>query len=113
MAGRVPEHVIEQILRGADFLRIVGRHCELTRTGKNYWACCPFHEEKTPSFSVDPEKGLYHCFGCKEGGNVFTFLEKMEGLSFGEALKKLAAEAGVDLSLLMADAAVSRPTRVT
>ncbi len=97
MAGRVPEHVIEQILRSVDFLRIVGRHCELTRKGKNYWACCPFHEEKTPSFSVDPEKGLYHCFGCKEGGNVFTFLEKMEGLSFGEALKKLASEAGVDL----------------
>ena len=98
MAGRVPEHVIEQILRSVDFLRIVGRHCELTRKGKNYWACCPFHEEKTPSFSVDPEKGLYHCFGCKEGGNVFTFLEKTEGLGFGEALKKLAAEAGVDLS---------------
>lgn len=108
MAGRVPEHVIEQILRGADFLRIVGRHCELTRKGKNYWACCPFHEEKTPSFSVDPEKGLYHCFGCKEGGNVFTFLEKMEGLSFGEALKKLAAEAGVDLSRYATEPGPSR-----
>jgi DNA primase len=97
VAGRVPEHVIEQILRSVDFLRIVGRHCELTRKGKNYWACCPFHEEKTPSFSVDPDKGLYHCFGCKEGGNVFTFLEKMEGLGYREALNRLAAEAGVDL----------------
>ena len=71
---------------------------ELTRKGKNSRACCPFHEEKTPSLSVDPEKGLYHCFGCKEGGNAFTFLEKTEGLGFGEALKKLAAEASVDLS---------------
>ncbi len=108
MAGRVPEHVIEQILRSVDFLRIVGRHCELTRKGKNYWACCPFHEEKTPSFSVDPEKGLYHCFGCKEGGNVFTFLEKMEGLSFGEALKKLAADAGVDLDRYQTEPGPSR-----
>ncbi len=108
MAGRVPEHVIEQILRSVDFLRIVGRHCELTRKGKNYWACCPFHEEKTPSFSIDPEKGLYHCFGCKEGGNVFTFLEKMEGLSYMEALRRLASEAGVDLGRYQSEPGPSR-----
>ncbi|MFW6189859.1 MAG: DNA primase [Planctomycetota bacterium] len=98
MAGRVPEHVIQQVIRGADFVRIAGRYCDLEKKGGRWWACCPFHEEKTPSFSVDPDSGLYYCFGCKEGGNVFTFLEKMEGLGFGEALKKLAAEAGVDLS---------------
>ena len=102
------EHVIEQILRSVDFLRIVGRHCELTRKGKNYWACCPFHQEKTPSFSVDPEQGLYHCFGCKEGGNVFTFLEKMEGLGYREALNRLAAEAGVDLSRYESEPGPSR-----
>jgi len=108
VAGRVPEHVIEQILHSVDFVRVVGRHCDLTRKGKKFWACCPFHEEKTPSFSVDPDKGLYYCFGCKEGGNVFTFLEKMEGLSFGEALKRLAAEAGVDLSRYRAESGPSR-----
>ena len=98
MAGRVPEHVIQQIVRSVDFVRLVGRHCELTRKGKTYWALCPFHKEKTPSFSIDPENGLYYCFGCKEGGNVFTFLEKVEGLGFAEALRKLAGEAGVDLN---------------
>ncbi len=98
MAGRVPEHVIQQVLRGVDFVRLVGRHCELKKKGKKFWALCPFHKEKTPSFSIDPENGLYYCFGCKEGGNAFTFLQQMEGLSFGEALRKLAAEAGVDLA---------------
>ena len=97
MAGRVPEHVIQQIARGADVVRLIGRYCELSKKGKNYWALCPFHKEDSPSFSLDPESGLYYCFGCKEGGNVFTFLEKMEGLSFPEALKQLAEEAGVDL----------------
>jgi DNA primase len=98
VAGRVPEHIIQQIVRSVDFVRLASRHCDLKKKGKSYWALCPFHEEKTPSFSIDPDNGLYYCFGCKEGGNVFTFLEKMEGLSFGEALRRLAAEAGVDLS---------------
>jgi DNA primase len=90
--------VVQQIVRNVDFVRLVGRHVELKKRGKSFWGLCPFHSEKTPSFSVDPDDGLYYCFGCKEGGNVFTFLQKMEGLSFGEALQKLAAEAGVDLS---------------
>lgn len=97
MAGRVPEHVIQQIVRSVDFVRLAGRYCDLKKKGRNYWALCPFHKEKTASFSIDPENGLYYCFGCKEGGSVFTFLQAMEGLSFGEALRKLAAEAGVDL----------------
>ena len=105
MAGRVPEHVIQQILRGVDFVRLVGRYCELTKKGKSYWALCPFHKEKTPSFSVDPDNGLYYCFGCKEGGNAFTLLEKLEGLSFGEALQRLAREAGVELSRYEAEPA--------
>jgi len=98
VAGRVPQHVVEQIARNVDFVRIVGRYCDVKQRGNRYWALCPFHEEKTPSFSIDPDNGLYYCFGCKEGGNVFTFLQKMEGLTFGEALKTLAAEAGIDLS---------------
>ncbi len=98
MAGRVPEHVVQQIARRADFVRLAGRYLDLTKRGKSYVALCPFHNEKTPSFSLDPDDGLYYCFGCKEGGNVFTFLQKMEGITFGEALRQLAAEAGVDLS---------------
>lgn len=108
MPGRVPEHVVQQIVRSVDFVRLAARYSDLKKKGRNYWGLCPFHEEKTPSFSVDPENGLYYCFGCKEGGNVFTFLEKMEGLSFGEAMRKLAAEAGVDLSQYEAESGPSR-----
>lgn len=98
VTGRIPEHIVEQIVRSADMVRIVGRYCDLKQRSGRFWACCPFHEEKTPSFSLDAENGLYYCFGCKEGGNVFSFLEKTEGLSFYEALERLATDAGVDLS---------------
>ena len=79
-------------------MRVVGRYCELRKKGNRYWACCPFHKEKTPSFSLDPETGLFYCFGCREGGNLFSFLQKMDGLTFSEALERLAAEANVDIS---------------
>jgi len=106
--GRVPEHVISQIVRSVDFVRLAGRYCELKKRGRSYWGLCPFHKEKTPSFSVDPENGLYFCFGCKEGGNAFTLLQKLEGLSFAEALSRLAAEAGVDLKQYQGAAGPSR-----
>jgi DNA primase len=98
VAGSVPEHIIQEIVRRADIVRLVGRYCELKKKGNSYWACCPFHQEKTASFKLDADSGLYHCFGCKAGGNVFTFLQQMDGLSFGEALAKLAAETGIDLA---------------
>jgi DNA primase len=98
LSGRVPEHVIQQIVRATDLVRLIGRHCVLKPKGKSYWGCCPFHHEKTPSFKVDPDKGLYYCFGCHETGNVFSFLEKVEGLGFREALERLAQDAGVDLA---------------
>jgi DNA primase len=106
--GRVPEHVIQQIVRSVDFVRLAGRWCDLKKKGRNYWGLCPFHEEKTPSFSVDAENGLYYCFGCKEGGNAFTLLQKLEGLTFSEALARLAAEAGVDLSQYAGESGPSR-----
>ena len=99
MAGRVPEHVIQQIIHGVDIVRLVGGYSDLTKKGGRYWGLCPFHKEKTGSFTVDADSGLYYCFGCKEGGSVFTLLQKLEGLSFREALDRLAREAGVDLSL--------------
>ena len=98
MAGKVPEHVIQQVARSANIIAIVSRHTNLKQRGKKFWGLCPFHKEKTPSFSVDPEQGLFYCFGCKEGGNVFTFLNKTQGLDFYDALQQLAREAGIDLS---------------
>ena len=77
---------------------VVGRYVELKPAGRGRWkGLCPFHKEKTPSFYVDEEKGLFYCFGCKAGGDVFSFVERIEGLTFAEALEKLAAEAGVEL----------------
>ena len=98
MSGRVPEHIIQQIVRSTNLASLIGRHCDLKPKGGSYWGRCPFHKEKTPSFKVDPDKGVYYCFGCHEGGNVFTWLDKVEGLDFREALERLAHDAGVDLS---------------
>ncbi len=78
-------------------MRIVERHVPLKKKGANWMACCPFHEEKTPSFSVHPGKGFYKCFGCGKGGNVYTFLMEIEGLSFPEAVKEVAEQAGIPL----------------
>ena len=80
-----------------DIVALVSEYVKLRKTGKNYVGLCPFHEEKTGSFTVDPDKQLFYCFGCGTGGNVFTFLMKREGLSFPEALEKLAQRAGVRL----------------
>ncbi|MBP6042013.1 DNA primase, partial [Candidatus Saccharibacteria bacterium] len=77
---------------------VIGDYIELKRSGRNLKGLCPFHGEKTPSFMVNPEKGIYHCFGCSEGGDHSEFVMKMDGLSFRESLEKLAQKAGVDLS---------------
>ena len=98
LSGRVPEDVVQQIARSADLVSLIGRYCKLKQRGKSLWGLCPFHKEKTPSFKVDPELGLYYCFGCKAAGNVFTFLREVEGLEFQEALQRLARDAGIDLS---------------
>ena len=89
---------IEQIKDKIDIVELVRQYVPgLKRAGKLYKACCPFHHEKTPSFTCSSEKGLYYCFGCQEGGNIFNFVMKMENLSFREALEKLADMAGVEL----------------
>ncbi len=98
MAGRIPEHTIRDIVRRADVVRLVNRYTRLREKGGKHWGLCPFHREKTPSFSVEPQEGLYYCFGCGEGGNIFTLLQKLEGLEFFEALQQLASDAGVDLT---------------
>ena len=89
---------LEQIKDKIDIVELVRQYVpNLKRAGKLYKACCPFHHEKTPSFTCSSEKGLYYCFGCQEGGNIFNFLMKIENLSFREALEKLADMAGVEL----------------
>jgi len=89
--------IIEKIRASVSIVDVVSNYVQLKKTGKSYRGLCPFHAEKTPSFYVDPDKGLYHCFGCGASGNVFTFLMKKEGLSFSEAVRELAKIAGIKI----------------
>lgn len=91
------QYFIDDLGSRADLVRIIEPYAPLKKKGANWKACCPFHQEKTPSFSVNPSKGRYKCFGCGKGGNVFTFLMEMEGLSFPEAIKRVADISGVPL----------------
>ena len=91
------QEVIDEIRARTDIVSVVSEYVKLRKSGKNYVGLCPFHQEKTPSFTVDPEKQFFYCFGCGEGGNIFTFLMKMENMSFPDAVEKLAARAGVRL----------------
>lgn len=100
--ARFSEQWIEQIKSAVDILEVVGRRVELRQTGKNYVGLCPFHSEKTPSFTVNPEKQFYHCFGCGRGGNVFNFIMETENLTFPEAAAKLAQEKGIPVPVISA-----------
>ncbi len=91
------DSVVETVRQATDIVDIISQYVRLQKRGKNYLGLCPFHTEKTPSFTVNREKGLYHCFGCGAGGNVFTFLTQYERISFGEALRQLAARANISL----------------
>lgn len=97
MAGRIPNEVVEEVRARTDIVELISEYLPLQKRGKNYFALCPFHLEKTPSFCVNPERQVYHCFGCGVGGNVFTFLMEYEKLSFLEVVQTLARRAGVAL----------------
>ena len=97
MAHKIPEETLTEIRSRISIVEVVSVYVSLRKAGKNHTGLCPFHEEKTPSFSVNDERGFFHCFGCGEGGNAFTFLCRLEGISFPEAVKRLAAKAGVAL----------------
>ncbi len=90
MTRRIPDEVVEQIRNSVDIADVIGEYVQLKKQGRNYFGLCPFHGESTPSFSVSPDKQIYHCFGCGAGGNVITFLMNVEGLSFFDSVKKLA-----------------------
>jgi len=93
--ARIPKETVDQIIQTADILEVVGDYVPLKRKGQNYWACCPFHNEKSPSFSVTPSKGFYKCFGCGKSGNVVGFVMDVEGSSYPEALRQLAKKYGI------------------
>lgn len=95
--SHIPEELIEQVRKANDITDIVGEHVHLKKQGRNYFGLCPFHQENSPSFSVSPEKQIFHCFGCGKGGNAATFLMEVEGLSFIEAIRALADKAGIAL----------------
>ncbi len=94
---RYGEGLLEEILRRTDLVKLVGRRVKLARKGRVFWGLCPFHKEKSPSFKVENERRNYHCFGCGAGGSAFKWLQETEGLSFPEAVQRLAGEAGVEL----------------
>jgi DNA primase len=98
MTGRFDDTAKEEVRLRADIAAVVGRYVKLKQSGQTLKGLCPFHKEKTPSFHVNPVRGFFHCFGCGKGGDVFTFLQEIEGISFPEALAMLADETGVTLT---------------
>lgn len=92
---RIPESTVHKVIDSADIVRVVGDFLRLERKGNRFWGLCPFHGEKTPSFSVDPDKNFFYCFGCHKGGNPVTFLMEAEKLNYVEALEYLAKQAGI------------------
>ena len=102
--SRIASESIERIRAAADIVEVVQGYTELRRSGARFMGRCPFHDERTPSFSVDPGAKLYHCFGCQAGGDVFTFIKEKEGVEFREAVERLADRYGIELSLEAADA---------
>jgi DNA primase len=102
--SRISSESIDRVRAAADIGEVIQGHTELRRSGGRLVGRCPFHDERTPSFSVDPLEKLYYCFGCQAGGDVFTFLQEKEGLEFREAVEQLADRYGVELALEAADA---------
>lgn len=97
MAERIPQELLSEIRTRVSIVDVISAYVALRKTGRNHTGLCPFHSENTPSFSVNEEGGFFHCFGCGVGGNVFTFLMRMEGISFPEAVRRLANKVGVTL----------------
>jgi len=100
---RYPDNFVDDLKRQADIVRIIQDYVQLKKKGANWMACCPFHKEKTPSFSVSPSKGIFYCFGCHKGGDVFNFVKEVEGLDFGEAIKVVADKIGMPLPKMVDD----------
>ena len=103
MASRFPSAWLDELRSRADIVQVVSGYVTLKRNGHKYWGLCPFHGEKTASFSVDPERQLYYCFGCKAGGTVISFIMEIERLTFSEAVKFLADQLHMPLPQMEED----------
>lgn len=97
MAGLIPQSFIDEVLHRTDLVEVVDKRVRLKKAGRNYTACCPFHDEKTPSFNVSPEKQFYHCFGCGASGNVVGFVMAFDGVDFPRAIESLAQSLGMSV----------------
>ena len=97
---RYSDELIEEVRNSNDIVDIISQYVVLKRSGRNYFGLCPFHKEKSPSFSVSPDKQIFHCFGCGAGGNVIHFVSKIENIGFKETLEVLARNAGITLPTL-------------
>src|SRR5450755_28173 len=97
MAGRIPESFLDELVARSDIVEIIGARVPLKKAGREYKACCPFHNEKSPSFSVSPDKQFFHCFGCGAHGTVIGFLMQYEKMEFFDAVADLAQRAGLEL----------------
>ena len=91
------EQFLDQLRNRADLVEVIGRSVKLVRKGREHQGLCPFHKEKTPSFTVNEEKGFYHCFGCQAHGSIFDFIMETEGVTFPEAVERLATEVGIQI----------------
>jgi DNA primase len=109
VAGRIPQHFIDELIARTDIIEVIGARVQLKRAGREYKACCPFHDEKTPSFTVSADKQFYHCFGCGAHGTALGFVMEYDHLGFVEAVEDLAARAGLEVPREGGAAAPSQP----
>jgi DNA primase len=109
VAGRIPQHFIDELIARTDIIEVIGSRVPLKRAGREYKACCPFHDEKSPSFTVSPDKQFYHCFGCGAHGTALGFVMEYEHTSFVEAVEDLAARAGLEVPREGGTAAPQQP----
>ena len=100
MAGRIPQSFIDDLVSRADIVEVIDAHVPLKKAGREHKACCPFHEEKTPSFTVSSEKQFYHCFGCGAHGTAIGFLMEYEHMDFVEAIEHLAAREAYEIEVI-------------
>ena len=94
---RIPESTLSEIQNRLDIAEVIGEYVTLQRKGARYWGLCPFHQEKSPSFSVTPEKGVFYCFGCHKGGGLFQFVMEAEKVPWRDAVELLAKKAGIEI----------------
>jgi len=109
VAGRIPQHFIDELIARTDIIEVIGSRVQLKRGGREYKACCPFHDEKSPSFTVSPDKQFYHCFGCGAHGTALGFVMEYDHLGFVEAVEELAARAGLEVPREGGAAAPAQP----